>query len=407
MKEKKFNRLMAVVLAIVLSLSIVFMPELSHLIGAEDATTETEATETEVAETEVGQENGIVGGLIQPVTDDPTEEMTTVEIAEASTPAVVAIMTLVQMQPVWGSPQTAMGSGSGVILTPDGYIVTNNHVVEGASDVRVRLASGEEFTAQIVARDARTDLAVVKIEANDLPFMTLTDSNQVKVGERAIAIGNPLGELEGTVTQGIVSGLNRTVSTRSDVYSPVNVIEGVIQTDAAINSGNSGGALVNSKGKLMGINVAKPQATSGNTTVEGIGFAIPSNIVADIVNQLLDQGYVSGRPYIGIMPVDVNRRMQYYYSMPAGAYVRTVIEGSAAEKAGVLVSDIITRLNGEAVNTASDLQQLINQYAAGDTVELEIWRAGIYQTLELTLDERSPRNLESDPTVVPEPQPIE
>ncbi len=407
MKEKKFNRLMAVVLAIVLFLSIVFMPELSHLIGAEDATTETEATETEVAETEVGQENGIVGGLIQPVTDDPTEEMTTVEIAEASTPAVVAIMTLVQMQPVWGSPQTAMGSGSGVILTPDGYIVTNNHVVEGASDVRVRLASGEEFTAQIVALDARTDLAVVKIEANDLPFMTLTDSNQVKVGEKAIAIGNPLGELEGTVTQGIVSGLNRTVSTRSDVYSPVNVIEGVIQTDAAINSGNSGGALVNSKGKLMGINVAKPQATSGNTTVEGIGFAIPSNIVADIVNQLLDQGYVSGRPYIGIMPVDVNHRMQYYYSMPAGAYVRTVIEGSAAEKAGVLVSDIITQLNGEAVNTASDLQQLINQYAAGDTVELEIWRAGIYQTLELTLDERSPRNLESDPTVVPEPQPIE
>ena len=145
----------------------------------------------------------------------------------------------------------------------------------------------------------------------------------------------------------------------------------------------------------MGINVAKPRSSGNGAIVEGIGFAIPSNTVAEIVNQLLDQGYVSGRPYLGIEPRNVNSRMQYYYSMPAGAYVRTVIEGSAADKAGIEVSDIITKVDGEEISTFQDLQAILNRYKAGDTIELEVWRAGIYKMIEVTLDERAPREIET------------
>lgn len=320
------------------------------------------------------------------------KDLTTQEIVKQTIPAVVAVKTQIQVNSFFGS-DTLRGAGSGVIIDKAGYIVTNYHVIESSTAIEVQIAVGDKQTykADLVAGDARTDLAVLKIADSEgpFPYVELADSDAVEIGERAIAIGNPLGDLEGTVTQGIVSGLGREVYTKSSLSGSMTRLENILQTDASINEGNSGGALLNSEGKLIGINTAKVISRDG-VLVEGIGFAIPSNTVKDITDELLQHGYVSGRPKLGVSITDVTEAASKTYGMPVGAYVLSVEEDSAAAQAGIQARDIITKLAGQEVTGSNVLSALKDQYKAGETVKIEVWRQGKYLTLDLTFSESLP-----------------
>lgn len=326
------------------------------------------------------------------VTHNLSKDLSTQEIVKKTIPAVVAVRTKIQVNSFFGN-DTLSGAGSGVIIDKTGYIVTNYHVIESSTDIEVQIAVGEKQTykANLVASDALTDLAVLKIADSDgpFPYVELADSEAVEIGEKAIAIGNPLGDLEGTVTQGIVSGLGREVYTKSSLSGNMTRLENILQTDASINEGNSGGALLNSEGKLIGINTAKVISRDG-VIVEGIGFAIPSNTVKKITDELLKHGYVSGRPKLGVNITDVTEVASKTYGMPVGAYVLSVEENSAAAKAGIQARDIITKLAGQEITNLNELKALKDQYKAGDTVEIEVWRQGKYLTLELTFGEYLP-----------------
>nr|BCX00396.1 MAG: protease [Bacteroidota bacterium] len=272
------------------------------------------------------------------------------------------------------------GAGSGVILTPDGYIVTNNHVVEGADEggIRVQLADKREFVARLVGRDPSTDLAVLKIEARGLPTIAIGNSDAVQVGEWVLAIGNPF-RLTSTVTAGIVSATGRNVGVINERFG----IEDFIQTDAAINPGNSGGALVNLRGELIGINTAI--ATEGGS-YEGYGFAIPSNMVRRIVEDLIRYGTVR-RGFIGVEIADVDDALarRAGLSRVTGVVINRILPGGAAEKAGLRVGDIILQVGGEDVEAANHLQSKVLKYRPGDRVPLLVWRDGRSLSVEVVL----------------------
>ena len=282
-----------------------------------------------------------------PETEETEERklLTVVEITRQVGPAVVGIETMVHRQTIYGSTAMASGSGSGIILSNDGYIVTNNHVIEGASEILVTLSDGTEYPATLIGGDARTDLAVIKIEGESFPCAVLGNSSQLQVGELAIAIGNPLGnELAGSVTGGYISALNRSITVDDQEFN-------LIQTDAAINPGNSGGALVNNFGEVIGINSVKMSASG----VEGIGFAIPIDEAKPIIEDLIANGYVKGRPVIGIMGRDVTERDSAYYNIPVGIYVVETSPYSAAERAGIKTGDIIVGIDGVEIKTMDEL----------------------------------------------------
>lgn len=317
--------------------------------------------------------------------------LSTQEVVKQAVSAVVAIKTEVEVQNFWGK-DTAVGAGSGVLIDKEGYIVTNYHVIEGAKNISVKLAGDEQaHKAELVAGDSRTDLAVLKIvdKKGSFPYIRLADSDKVEIGEKAIAIGNPLGDLEGTVTQGIISGLKREVYTKSAQSGKLTRLNNVLQTDASINAGNSGGALLNSRGELIGINTAKATSRDG-VNVEGIGFAIPSNTVKKIINELLKNGYVSGRPYLGVRVTDLTENNAAMYGMPVGVYVVAVEKDSAAFKAGLRRHDIITKIAGEEAKNSTSLNAIKDRYKAGDTVELEVWRQGEIKTIKVTFGEAKP-----------------
>lgn len=282
---------------------------------------------------------------------------------------------------------SASATGSGVIISEDGYILTNNHVVNTSSassfyqvskanKVTVKLYNDDTiYDAKIIGTDETTDLAVIKIDKTELPAAELGDSNSIKVGEFSMAVGNPLG-MESTVTAGIISAANRTITSDGKTYT-------VIQTDAAINSGNSGGALVNSKGQVIGINTLKLSGTG----VEGIGFAIPINSTIDIYKQLISDGKVK-RPYIGISGKNVNEETAKKYNLVEGIYVLSVEEFSAAEKAGIKVSDIITEFDGQKITDMDKLNEIKNNHKIGDTITLKIYRDKEYSDLQITLGEQ-------------------
>ncbi len=283
--------------------------------------------------------------------------------------------------------QEDTGSGSGVIITKDGYIVTNNHVVGGAGHIRVYLQDGTEYDATVVGADTYSDIAIIKINADNLPAATLGDSGSAKVGDEVYAIGNPLGVLTSSVSRGIISGLDRTI-TIDDVSMTL------MQTDAAVNPGNSGGGLFNSIGELIGIVNAK----SASIDVEGLGFAIPVNTAKPIIKNLIDLGYVTGRPYIGIEMQDVSLRYgnnqnsfnpfnQYDYV--TRVQVMKVVEGSAANKAGIMANDILTAINGTEITGSSQFASLLYEYKVGDTVTITVLRGSESQDIPLTLGERS------------------
>lgn len=300
------------------------------------------------------------------------DDMSVEQIADLASPAVVAIGTKALQETIMGY-QTIMAAGSGVIVSNDGYIVTNNHVVEGSTETTVTLSSGEEYQATIVGTDPTTDLAVIKINADvELPFLSFGDSSELQVGETVVAIGNPLGEFEGTVTSGVVSGKNRTITIEN------TTMLNLIQTDAAINSGNSGGALLNLQGEVIGINSAKTSAVG----VEGIAFAIPSEVVVPLAEQLIEHGEIT-RPMLGINGQTVPKNN---YGLPQGVMVYDVLEGSSAARAGVQKSDIITAVNGNSVTSVNDINAYKAQMEVGDQMILDIYRDGEELSIEVLLE---------------------
>ena len=312
---------------------------------------------------------------------------TSIYAAEKVLPSIVGITVEYTVNsPYYGFSLSQNGSavGSGVIISQDGYILTNNHVVNTsattsfyqvskANKITVKLYNSEEsIEAKLVGTDEKTDLAIIKIDKENLPAATLGDSDSLKIGEFAMAIGSPLG-MESTVTAGIVSALNRTVTVDNVTYH-------VLQTDAAINSGNSGGALVNSKGEVVGINTLK--LSSG----EGIGFAIPINSTKDISNQLISEGKVK-RPFIGIGGREIDSETAKKYNLVEGIYILSIDEFSAAEKAEMKKADIITEFEGKQVKTMDELNEIKNSHAIGDTVKVKVYRNGETIELDLTLGE--------------------
>lgn len=290
----------------------------------------------------------------------------------------------------FGSPSTstATATGSGIIISEDGYIVTNNHVVDTSSSnsysyydiseatsVKVKLyGSDETYDAKIVGKDSQTDLAVLKIDKTDLTAAEFADSDQAVVGEFVMAVGSPLG-LDTTVTTGIISAVNREVESEGTKYV-------CIQTDAAINSGNSGGALVNSDGKVIGINTLKLSGSG----VEGIGFAIPINSTLDVISQLKDHNKVL-RPYIGISGIDLDDSTAKRYNLVLGVYVKTVQSFSPAEKAGLQSGDVIIQADGKAIKTMDELNEIKNSHQIGDTMTLKVNRSGQEKEVTVTLEE--------------------
>ncbi len=310
-------------------------------------------------------------------------EMATTEIVKKVGPAVVGITSTVQGQmSFFGTSTTSEAEGSGIILSADGYVVTNNHVVDGATTVKVTLNTGTEYDAKLVGKDEQTDLAVIKIEpTEELTVATIGDSNALEVGERVVAIGNPMGlEFFGSVTEGIVSGVNRSISVDNRTMN-------LIQTDAAINSGNSGGALINTRGEVIGINSVKV-AYSG---IEGMGFAIPSTEAKVIIADILEYGYVKGRPVIGISTRDVTSYMAQAYSWPQGVQIMEV-SSEAARNSGLQQGDIITEVEGQKVTDSETLNKIKSNYSPGYALKMQVYKyaTGRTESIQVVLSEQIP-----------------
>ncbi|MFR5931729.1 MAG: S1C family serine protease [Oscillospiraceae bacterium] len=367
-------------------------------------------TTSQAESTTTTQDNTIVVDESKSNTEDSTQsqqadtarpsENLQVSSATTLTPAITSSVIQNSMSSVVGiylsattinytgaSEEEDLGSGSGVIITSDGYIVTNNHVVEGGQNIRVCLQDGSEYEATLIGTDSYSDLAVIKIDATGLPAATLGTSSNMTVGDPVFAIGNPLGVLSSSVSQGIISGLDRTINVDGHNMT-------LMQTDAAVNPGNSGGGLFNANGELIGIVNAK----SYGLDVEGIGFAIPMDTAKSIIMDLIDLGYVTGRPYLGISMQDVALRFGSGYSSNpffsfggnyvTGVQVVAVEEGSPAQNAGLQVNDVIVGLDDQEITGTSQLSALLYEYKVGDTVTISVLRGNETQQLSVTLGSR-------------------
>lgn len=298
-------------------------------------------------------------------TDTARTALSITEIVAKGKPAVVAIDTEMTVATPFGRNSVVPSAGSGFILTADGYIVTNHHVINGAQNIQVTLDNGDTYPAKLVGSDPVNDVAVLKIDGKDLPTVALGKSSDLEVGELAVAIGNPLGELSGTVTAGIISALDRTITVDGQEMT-------LLQTDAAINAGNSGGALFNSFGEVIGINTAK----NSGSGIEGLGFAIPIDHAEPIITQLIEKGSVPQPPRIGIYTQDVSADMAKQYDLPEGVYVVQVSQGSPAEAAGIQRGDVIIAINGKETLTTAAVNAVKNTLQAGDTMTLTLVRDG-------------------------------
>lgn len=312
-------------------------------------------------------------------TVDGKTAMSDAEVYAANVNSVVSInVTGTNSNNFFGQPVQTASSGSGFILTTDGYIVTNYHVVEDAQTVKVTLYNGDEYDAQYVGGDEDYDIAVIKIEASGLQAVTLGDSEKLNVGDRVLAIGNPLGDLTFSMSGGMVSSVNRTINVDG---TPFNMI----QTDTSINPGNSGGPLLNSYGEVVGIVSAK-YSSYASQSVEGLGFAIPINDVAAMIQDIMTNGYVSNKAYLGITPGTMNEQMaaQYRYDVTKGVFIYSVEEGSAADKAGLKMGDVIMKIDGTDVDSYQELVALKKKYSAGDESTFTIYRGGQQQEVSVT-----------------------
>lgn len=298
-----------------------------------------------------------------------------VDVADRVLPSIVMIKNKINFNTGFVTQSMNQGTGSGIIYREDGYIITNQHVIDGASEILVTLHDGREFKGRVLGKDSKTDLAVIKIDANNLPAGEFGDSDKLKVGELAVAIGNPAGEeFSGTVTAGIISALDRKLALGEKNMK-------LIQTDAAINPGNSGGALVNEKGEIIGINSVKLSAPN----IEGMGFAIPINDALPIINELMQNGYVK-RPWIGVGITNITDQISKEYKVPKGVYIAKVYYNSPAERSGLKVDDIITKVDGKKVETVTDLSNIIETHKPEDTIKLTVYRNKKYIDIDVTLD---------------------
>lgn len=317
---------------------------------------------------------------------DTSKIMTPAEVYAANVNSTVGITTSVTTN-FWGFQTTSAASGSGFILTADGYILTNFHVIQSSSSISVTLYDGTRYDAEVVGYDESNDIAVLKIDASDLSPVVLGDSDNLNVGDDVIAIGNPLGELTFSLTAGAVSALDREITLSS------GVMMNLIQTDCAINSGNSGGALFNLYGEVIGITNAKYSSSGTEASIDNIGFAIPVNHIRSIVDSIIEKGYIS-KPYIGVSVTNVDESAMNY-GLPAGAAIQSVVEGSPAEKAGIKENDIITAINGKEISGSSELSEAIGSCAVGDKLSLTVYRQGETLSIDVTVGEQTKSALES------------
>lgn len=380
------------------------------LVLADSSSTSSETaedtTEEQLADSDQNSTVGLSSGTAQSWIElsAGTDAMSIRDIVKKVTPSVVGVQATFQMPNNYNysygfgmfgnggnSSQAVTGVGTGIIMREDGYIVTNAHVIYDseygcgeASAVEIRMSDEETtYDAKVVAYDIETDLAVLKVEQTGLVAAEFGDSDSCQVGDTVVAIGNPLGlELQNTVTCGIISALNRKVTINDKTMT-------LIQTDTAINNGNSGGPLINSSGQVIGINSAKMSSSvsSSGATIEGIGFAIPMTEAREIVDDLINYGYVTGRPQLGISCQDVSEAVSQAYNLPIGAYIISVTEGGAADEAGLQVGDIITAINDNTIQTTEELNNYKNEFNAGDTVTLTIVRNGQEQRVNVVLKE--------------------
>ena len=324
----------------------------------------------------------------------PEGYLTPSQVYAKNVSSVVAISSVIQEDRL--GQVVAQGSGSGFILTEDGYVVTNHHVIEGAQKVSVILSDKNEYEAKVIGSDVSNDVAVLKIEAEALPAVTLGSSSDLLIGDMVVAIGNPLGELTFTQTVGYICGKDRDVTTGGTVIN-------MLQTDAAINAGNSGGPLFNMKGEVVGITTAKYSGTTGSgASIEGIGFAIPIDDVMGIANDLVELGYVTGA-YLGVTVQDMDPRSSAMYDLPMGAYIVSVVEGGSADRAGIQPKDIVVGLGEYEVNNRTELTRALRHFEAGETTTIAYVRGGVRCEASITLDEK-PKDLNApQPSEVPMP----
>lgn len=298
------------------------------------------------------------------------------DIVDETSPSVVEVFTETKQVSSWFQEYVTEGAGSGVILSEDGYIVTNHHVIDGANTIKVRLSNGQAYTAVLTGTDEKTDLAVLKINVSGLPAAKLADSSTVRVGDFVIAIGNPLGELGGTVTEGIISAKDREVTIDGETMT-------LLQTSAAVNPGNSGGGLFNLDGELVGVVNAK----SSGDDIEGLAFAIPANTVKEITQELIQHGYVTGRPQLGISVAQITKPgmgRQTYYSTP-GLYIT-----QSSVDNGLKAGDRIIKIDGTIINNAADVSTVLDRHSVGDVVEVIVSRSGKEITVDVKLTEQKP-----------------
>ena len=279
---------------------------------------------------------------------------------------------------ITASAQSGKSSGTGIVLSADGYLITNHHVIENAQVIAVQTSDDRQFQASIIGSDEASDLAVLKVDATDLQPAEFGDSGKLAVGDRVVAIGDPLGaQLRGTMTSGIVSAINRDLEVNDRTMT-------LIQTDAALNNGNSGGPLINCYGQVIGINTMKLRSYY-STTAEGLGFAIPMAVAKPILEELMENGYVAGRPAIGISYDTLPLAFRIYYDLPEGVYISAVYDGSDAQAKGVAAGDIITAVNGTRVTSIDELNRVKNQFTAGDSITLTLYNGGSYRDVAVIL----------------------
>ena len=385
-KKKKFNgkRVARSAVALVLAAAMGFAGGfVGAKFGGSGKVVIQQVAPSSTADSASGSDNSITAA------SSSGSSLTTEQVADLVSPSVVVITTeqVVYSQWSWyGQNQVESGAGSGVIISSDGYILTCAHVVDGASTITVTIGD-TDYTATLVGEDTTSDIAVIKIDADGLTPATVGNSDSLKVGQSVMAVGNPLGELGGTVTGGMISALNRSVTIQGS--SSVNTMS-LIQMDASVSPGNSGGGLFNMNGELVGIVNAK----SSSSDAEGLGFAIPINDAIKVAQELLENGYVTGRPYLGITYLAVtDAQTASQLGVNAyGVYVVEVVKGGPAEKAGLQAGDRIVSVDGTEIASKDDLGTLMQKHAAGDTLSITIARDGQMQTVNVTLGEKTASN---------------
>ena len=317
--------------------------------------------------------------------ETPEENLTASQVFERNIQSVVAITCNVNVNSGFGQVIQSTSSGSGFVMSADGYIITNHHVIDGAQNgkITVTFHDGTKYVAKLIGSDASSDIALLKIDATDLRPVTIGKSSSLAVGDQVVAIGNALGELSFSLTVGYISGIDRDVNTDGSMMS-------MLQTDAAINSGNSGGPLFNAKGEVIGINTAKYSGTtSSGASIEGISFAIPMDDVIGMLEDLRDFGYIKGAS-MGVYVKNVDAADAEMYNLPMGVYVQDVIAGKAAERAGIQARDIITELGGYKIENMNDLTRALRNFEGGQSATVTVWRGGTEKILTITFDEKTP-----------------